>query len=100
MAAHLFIEQGHGIVLHARNQKRGREALAAVLGAEKVGGGDLSGVAQTRNVAEQVNALSSFGAVIGCSLHAPEPGWVATKMGGVGAPDDRGRRTSQVLGCG
>jgi hypothetical protein len=41
MAAHLFIEQGHSIVLHARNQKRGREALAAVLGAEKVVVGDL-----------------------------------------------------------
>ena len=37
MAAQLFIEQGHRVVLHARNERRGEEALAAVPGAEQVG---------------------------------------------------------------
>jgi NAD(P)-dependent dehydrogenase (short-subunit alcohol dehydrogenase family) len=64
MAAQLLIEQGHGVVLHARNEQRGKEAMAAVPGAESVVLGDLTSIAQTRNVAEQVNRLGSFDAVI------------------------------------
>src|ERR1700734_147077 len=64
MAAQLLIEQGHGVVLHARNEQRGKEAMAAVPGAESVVIGDLTSIAQTRNVAEQVNRLGSFDAVI------------------------------------
>src|SRR3984957_19106553 len=64
MAAQLLIEQGHGVVLHARSEERGKEALAAVPGAERVVAGDLSSIAQTRNVAEQGNRLGSFDAVI------------------------------------
>jgi NAD(P)-dependent dehydrogenase (short-subunit alcohol dehydrogenase family) len=64
MAAQLLVGQGHGVVLHARNQKRAQEALAAVPGAEKCVIGDLSSIAQTRKVAEQANALGSFDAVI------------------------------------
>ncbi len=64
MAAQLLIEQGHAAVLHARSQQRGTEAMAAVPGAEAVVIGDLSSIAQTRKVAEQVNALGSFDAVI------------------------------------
>jgi len=64
MAAQLLLEQGHGVVLHARNQQRGQEALSLVPGAETVVIGDLSSIAQTRNVAKQVNALGSFDAVI------------------------------------
>jgi len=33
MAAQFLIEQGHRVVLHARNERRGEEALAAVPGA-------------------------------------------------------------------
>ena len=40
MAAQLLIEQGHTVILHARNQKRGQEAMAAVPGAETVVVGD------------------------------------------------------------
>ena len=54
MAARLLIEQGHGVVLHARNQRRAQEALAAVPGAETVVIGDLASIAQTRSVADQV----------------------------------------------
>ncbi len=64
MAAQLLREQGHAVVLHARSRQRGEEAMAAVPGAEAVVIGDLSSLAQTRDVAEQVNALGAFDAVI------------------------------------
>ena len=64
MAARLLLEQGHSVVLHARSEKRGREAMAAVPGAEGVVTGDLSTIAATVSVAEQVNALGVFDAVI------------------------------------
>ncbi len=64
MAAQLLVANGHGVVLHARNQARARDATAAVPGAEAVVVGDLSSIAQTRAVAEQVNALGRFDAVI------------------------------------
>jgi NAD(P)-dependent dehydrogenase (short-subunit alcohol dehydrogenase family) len=64
MTAQLLVEQGHSVVLHARNDARGTEALNGVPGAESVVIGDLSSIRQTRGVAEQVNALGSFDAVI------------------------------------
>lgn len=64
MAAQLLVEQGHRVVLHARNEQRGQESMAAVPGAEAVVVGDLTSIAQTRGVAEQVNARGSFDAVI------------------------------------
>jgi NAD(P)-dependent dehydrogenase (short-subunit alcohol dehydrogenase family) len=64
MAAQLLIEQGHSAVLHARSQRRAEEAMAAVPGAEAVVVGDLASIAQTRKLAEQVNALGAFDAVI------------------------------------
>jgi NAD(P)-dependent dehydrogenase (short-subunit alcohol dehydrogenase family) len=64
MAAQLLIELGHKVVLHARNESRGREAMAAVPGAESVVIGDLSSIAQTRAVGDQVNAIGAFDAVI------------------------------------
>ena len=63
-AAQLLVRQGHSVVLHARNEERAREAMAAVPGAETAVVGDLSSIAQTRSVAEQVNKLGSFDAVI------------------------------------
>jgi len=64
MAAQLLIDQGHSVVLHARDQHRGQEALAAVRQAEAVLIADLASIAQTCRLAEQVNALGSFDAVI------------------------------------
>ncbi len=64
MAARLLIGQGHAVVLHARNDARKRDALAAAPGAEAAVTGDLASVAQTRGVADQVNALGRFDAVI------------------------------------
>ena len=64
MAAQLLLERGHAVVLHARSAERGREAMAAVPGAETVLAGDLASLAQTRDLAEQANALGTFDAVI------------------------------------
>jgi len=64
MAAELLIEQGHSVVLHARNQPRARDAQEAVPEAEGVVVGDLASIQQTKKVAEQVNQLGSFDAVI------------------------------------
>jgi NAD(P)-dependent dehydrogenase (short-subunit alcohol dehydrogenase family) len=82
MAAQLLIEQGHSVVLHARNEQRGRQALSAVPGAETVVTGDLTSIAQTRSVAEQVNALGSFDAVIhNAGIGYREPRRIATEDG-------------------
>src|SRR5262249_14721136 len=64
MAAQLLIDQGHQVVLHARNKERARDALASVPGAETVAVGDVASISQTRDVAEQINLLGPFDAVI------------------------------------
>ncbi len=64
MAAQLLVERGHAVVLHARNEARARDALAAVPGAESALAADLSSLAQTRALAEQANASGAFDAVI------------------------------------
>jgi NAD(P)-dependent dehydrogenase (short-subunit alcohol dehydrogenase family) len=82
MAAQLLVEQGHGVVLHARSKQRGKEALAAVPGAESVVIGDLSSIAQTRDVADQVNRLGLFDAVIhNAGVGYREPRRIATEDG-------------------
>jgi NAD(P)-dependent dehydrogenase (short-subunit alcohol dehydrogenase family) len=64
MAAQLLADRGHEVVLHARNAKRGEEAMAALPRAKTGITGDLSGIAETKSVAEKVNALGVFDAVI------------------------------------
>ncbi len=64
MAARLLAEDGHEIILHARNAARGREAMDAVPGAAAVLTADLASIAQTRRLAEAANALGAFDAVI------------------------------------
>jgi NAD(P)-dependent dehydrogenase (short-subunit alcohol dehydrogenase family) len=82
MAAQLLIEQGHGVVLHARSEQRGQAALAAVPGAAGVVVGDLTSIAQTRAVADEVNRLGSFEAVIhNAGMGYREPRRVATEDG-------------------
>src|SRR5580658_5555299 len=80
MAAQLLVEQGHRVVLHARNEKRGQEASAAVPGAEAVVIGDLTSIAQTREVSEQVNEFGLFDAVIhNAAIGYREPRRIATE---------------------
>ena len=64
MAARLLIEQGHEVVLHGRNEGRSRDALAAAAGARGVVSGDLSTISGARTVADEVNKLGRFDAVI------------------------------------
>jgi NAD(P)-dependent dehydrogenase (short-subunit alcohol dehydrogenase family) len=64
MAARLMVADGHRVVLHARNPTRAKEALAAVPGAETAVAGDLSSIAECKQIAEEVNALGAFDAVI------------------------------------
>jgi NAD(P)-dependent dehydrogenase (short-subunit alcohol dehydrogenase family) len=63
-AAQMLVEEGHSVVLHARNAARGRQALTAVPQAEAVLLGDLSSIAQTRDLAEQVNKIGRLDAII------------------------------------
>lgn len=82
MAAQLLVEQGHRVVLHARNEKRGKQAMAAVPGAETCVLGDLASITQTSSVADQVNALGQFDAVIhNAAVGYLEPRRIATEDG-------------------
>jgi short chain dehydrogenase len=64
LAARLLIEQGHEVVVHGRNDGRSRDALAAAVGAQGAVTGDLSTITGARTVADQVNKLGRFDAVI------------------------------------
>jgi NAD(P)-dependent dehydrogenase (short-subunit alcohol dehydrogenase family) len=64
LAAKALIAQGHQVVLHARNEKRGREALDKVPGAESVITADLGSIDETKQLASKVNGLGTFDAVI------------------------------------
>ena len=82
MAARLLIERGHAVVLHARHAARGREAMAAVPGAEAVLVADLASLAQTRDLARQANALGPFDAVIhNAAVGYREPRRIVTEDG-------------------
>jgi NAD(P)-dependent dehydrogenase (short-subunit alcohol dehydrogenase family) len=64
MAASLLVAGGHRVVLHARSESRAAEARRAVPGAEGAVHGDLSSIRDCRSIAEQVNGLGRFDAVI------------------------------------
>jgi NAD(P)-dependent dehydrogenase (short-subunit alcohol dehydrogenase family) len=64
MAAQLLLEQGHSVVLHARNKERASETRRRLPEAEGVVVGDLSNLRDMCSVAEQANALGTFDAII------------------------------------
>jgi NAD(P)-dependent dehydrogenase (short-subunit alcohol dehydrogenase family) len=64
MAGELLVQQGHQVVLHARNAVRAEDARVALPQAETVVAGDLDTIAGAKAVAERVNALGRFDAVI------------------------------------
>jgi NAD(P)-dependent dehydrogenase (short-subunit alcohol dehydrogenase family) len=64
LAGQKLVEQGHGVVLHARNAERADAARSALPAGEAVVLGDVSSIAHMRDVADQVNALGRFDAVI------------------------------------
>jgi NAD(P)-dependent dehydrogenase (short-subunit alcohol dehydrogenase family) len=51
LAAKWLINEGHRVILHARNSERGRDALDKVPGAEKVLIADLSSMEETKKLA-------------------------------------------------
>lgn len=64
LAAKSLLEQGHQVVLHARNAQRGQEALKRNPSAETVLIGDLSNLEEVKNLAQEANKLGAFDAVI------------------------------------
>ena len=64
MAGQLLAQEGHKVVLHARNDARAVAAWKAAPKAEAVVVGDLATIAAVKDVARQVNALGAFDAVI------------------------------------
>ena len=64
MVGQLLADQGHRVVLHARNDARAADARKALPKAEAVVVGDLASIAATKDVAAQINALGPFDAVI------------------------------------
>jgi NAD(P)-dependent dehydrogenase (short-subunit alcohol dehydrogenase family) len=64
LAAKALIQDGHKVVLHARNEERRKQALKNVSDAEAILVADLSSIAETKALAELANALGTFDAVI------------------------------------
>ena len=64
MAAKLLIDQGHQVVIHARNAEKGRQAFDKVPGAEKLLTADLSSMEETILLAAKVNEFGRFDAII------------------------------------
>jgi NAD(P)-dependent dehydrogenase (short-subunit alcohol dehydrogenase family) len=82
MAAQLLVEQGHSVVLHARSAERAEVTRRRLPGAEAVVTGDLASLQQMRSVADQVNILGSFDAVIhNAAVGYREPRRVDTEDG-------------------
>jgi NAD(P)-dependent dehydrogenase (short-subunit alcohol dehydrogenase family) len=64
LSAKLLVEQGHRLVLHARNAQRGHEAINKLPGAETCLTGDLSSIKETKELAGKINDLGTFDVVI------------------------------------
>ena len=64
MAAERLIKQGNEVLLHARNKQRADVVLQKLPKALGVVVGDLSGMSQTKSVAEQANGFGVFDSII------------------------------------
>lgn len=64
MAGELLMNQGHQVVLHARNAARADDTKRSLPRAEAIVVGDLETIAGARQVAARVNELGRFDAVI------------------------------------
>lgn len=63
-AGQLLSQQGHDVVLHARNRQRTEETRRKLPTSAAVLTGDFASLAEVRALAEQANALGTFDAVI------------------------------------
>ena len=80
--ASTLAEQGHRVVLHARNEERAEQARAAVPQAAAVVLGDLTSLAGTRALAEQAVAAGPYDVVIhNAGVGGGQPGPVRTGDG-------------------
>ncbi|ETI20297.1 hypothetical protein G647_08331 [Cladophialophora carrionii CBS 160.54] len=64
LTARTLVKKGHSVVLHARNDQRAQDARTACPDAETCVVGDLSDISQTKKLAEDINHLGAFDAVI------------------------------------
>lgn len=64
LAAKHLVQEGHRVVLHARNDRRAKDALDKVPGAEKVLTADLADLEEVLRLADEANASGTFDAVI------------------------------------
>src|SRR5262245_58945703 len=64
LSARSLIEQGHKVVLHARNAERAQEAIKRNPEAQTVLTGDLSSMDETKSLAYRANELGAFDAII------------------------------------
>lgn len=64
LSAKLLVDMGHNVVLHARNLERAKDALKKIPEAENVLIGDLSSIEETKRLANHVNELGTFDAII------------------------------------
>ena len=82
MVGELLTEQGHAVVLHARNEARAEDARASLPQAEAVLVGDLSTLAVMRDMSEQANKQGRFDAVVhNVGIGYREPRRVETEDG-------------------
>src|ERR1700729_4341862 len=63
-AAQSLLDDGHKVVLHARSGERAATIAALASRAAGVVVGDLSSAAESRSIAEQVNAIGRMDAII------------------------------------
>jgi NAD(P)-dependent dehydrogenase (short-subunit alcohol dehydrogenase family) len=82
MAGELLLEQGHQVVLHARNDERAAHTKQAVPKAEATLTGNLTSIAETKALADKVNQLGPFEAVIhNAGVGYQEPRKITTEDG-------------------
>jgi len=82
MAGRLLAEQGHQVVLHARDMQRANDAKTALPAAAKVVIGDASRLKDLQRMAEQLNGMGRFDAVIhNVGIGYREPRRVLTEDG-------------------
>jgi len=64
LAAKALVDQGHRVVIHARNHERKLDALNKVPGVEAVFIADLSNIEETKRLGQEANDSGPFDAVI------------------------------------
>jgi NAD(P)-dependent dehydrogenase (short-subunit alcohol dehydrogenase family) len=81
MAGRLLAEQGHEVVLHARDERRAADARTTLPSTADVVVGDASRLMDLRRMAQQLNGMGRFDAVIhNVGIGYREPTRIRRKM--------------------